>query len=319
MSHEIDMSNGRANMAYVGEKPWHSLGQRLTENAPLSVWLTEAGMDFNINETEVQGAAGDLIIRMPERKLLYRSDTMAPLSVVSSKYKVVQPREILYAQEELIEKMGFTMETAGVLFGGKKFWSLARTNYSDEVVAGDAMGQYLMLVTACDGSLATTAKFTAVRAVCNNTVTMALNTGKVSVKIPHSATFDMSKVQQELGITSELWDSFLAEMRSLAAKKLAPNQAIRFLVDLLGDPSKSLEDQSPGAANLMQEVYALYDKDSIGNEMAGHTRWGMLNAVTEYVDHHTGHKTVDARMNNAWYGDGDKLKSAAVDLLLATS
>ena len=30
MAHELDMTNNRANMAYVGDKPWHGLGQELT-------------------------------------------------------------------------------------------------------------------------------------------------------------------------------------------------------------------------------------------------------------------------------------------------
>lgn len=33
--------------------------------------------------------------RYPGQKVLYRSDTNAPLSIVSKQYKVVQPREIL--------------------------------------------------------------------------------------------------------------------------------------------------------------------------------------------------------------------------------
>jgi phage/plasmid-like protein (TIGR03299 family) len=331
LAHELHINaGGKASIAYAGETPWHKLGQRLTPDAPLTVWLEEAGMNFEIKDgvvqTTIPGLTGQqrdgdapTIITMPERKLLYRSDTLAPLAVVSAKYKVVQPREILYAQEELIEKLGFQMETAGVLFSGKKFWSMSKTNHDAEVVAGDPMGQYLMMVTACDGSLATTAKFVATRAVCNNTVSMALNeNGKTTVKIPHSSTFDMDRVKAELGLHTDSWNLFLADMRKLASSKLAKNQSIIFLRDLLGDPTKSLEDQAPGAANLMQEIYELYDQTSIGNELAGHTRWGMLNAVTEYVDHHTGHKTDDARMNNAWYGDGDKLKSAAMDLLVAT-
>lgn len=322
MAHEIDMSNGRANMAYVGEKPWHGLGQQLTPDAPLAVWEVEAGMDFEILETEVQGVhlgntEQSRIITMPERKLLYRSDTLASLAVVSNKYKVVQPREILYSQEELIENLGFKMETAGVLFGGKKFWSMSRTSFSDEVLAGDTVDQFLMLVTACDGSLATTAKFVATRAVCDNTVSMALNEkGKTTVKIPHSATFDMKKVQEELGVSSTAWDMFMSDVKMLASKKMTKTQAINFLIDLVGDPTKSLEDQTPGAANLMTDMFNLWNTDSIGNELVGHTRWGMLNAVTEYYDHHTGHKTNDARMNNAWYGEGDKTKSHALDLLV---
>lgn len=320
MAHELHIDeNNKASFAYVGERAWHGLGQQLTENAPLSVWLTEAGMDFEICETEVQGVVGGQVIKMPERKLLYRDDTLSPLAVVSSKYKVVQPREILYAQEELIEQLGFQMETAGVLFGGKKFWSMSRTNFREEVLAGDEVGQYLLLTTACDGSLATTAKFTSVRTVCNNTLTMALNadTNKTTVKIPHSAQFDMQRVKAELGLAGESWSKFIADMQSLAHMKMSKTQAINFLITLVGDDTKSLEDQTPGAANLMTHMFNLWNTDSMGNELVGHTRWGMLNAVTEYYDHHTGHKTDDARMNNAWMGDGEKMKLHAADLLLS--
>ena len=41
MAHEIDMSNNRANMAFVGEIPWHGLGQELTEDADLNTWKVE--------------------------------------------------------------------------------------------------------------------------------------------------------------------------------------------------------------------------------------------------------------------------------------
>lgn len=34
MSHEIDMSNNRANMAYVGKVPWHELGQQINPDSP---------------------------------------------------------------------------------------------------------------------------------------------------------------------------------------------------------------------------------------------------------------------------------------------
>jgi hypothetical protein len=58
----------------------------------------------------------------------YRSDTKAALSVVSSRYQVVQPKEILEFYRDLTEISGFELETAGVLKEGKKIWALAKTN-----------------------------------------------------------------------------------------------------------------------------------------------------------------------------------------------
>ena len=41
-------------MAYVNETPWHGLGQKLAQNQPIETWLSEAGLDFTIKETDVE-------------------------------------------------------------------------------------------------------------------------------------------------------------------------------------------------------------------------------------------------------------------------
>jgi len=76
-------------MAYVGATPWHGLGNNLPQKQPIEVWQREAGMDWQILESSVHfksDAIGHLgtIHSFPEQKVLYRSDTKAPLSVVSS-------------------------------------------------------------------------------------------------------------------------------------------------------------------------------------------------------------------------------------------
>ena len=63
----------------------------------------------------------------PEQKVLYRSDTKAALSVVSQRYQVVQPRDVLEFYRDLTKVSGYELETAGVMKGGRKFWALART------------------------------------------------------------------------------------------------------------------------------------------------------------------------------------------------
>ncbi|MFB0984393.1 MAG: DUF932 domain-containing protein, partial [Acinetobacter towneri] len=132
MAHQLE------NMAYVGQTPWHGLGNQLSQNQPIEVWAKQAGMDWRIESSNVsymaQNSRGQSII-MPyeEQRVLYRSDTHAPLSVVSQRYQEVQPMEILEFYRDLTEQSGFELETAGVLKGGKKFWALARTGQTAEL------------------------------------------------------------------------------------------------------------------------------------------------------------------------------------------
>lgn len=47
MSHDIE------SMAYTGSTPWHGLGQYLSPRQPIEQWLTEAGMDWKIEQSDV--------------------------------------------------------------------------------------------------------------------------------------------------------------------------------------------------------------------------------------------------------------------------
>jgi phage/plasmid-like protein (TIGR03299 family) len=168
MAHHVD------KMAYVGQTPWHGLGNQLSSNQPIEVWEQQAGMNWAIKEAPVQfmdtvDETQSRLITYPQSKVLYRSDTQVPLSVVSQRYQVVQPREILEFYRDLTEVSGFQLETAGVLKGGKKIWALARTGQSSTIKGNDVTNGYVLLATACDGTLATTAQLTAIRVVCKTT------------------------------------------------------------------------------------------------------------------------------------------------------
>ena len=130
------MSHQLATMAFTGQTPWHGLGNQLEQRQPIEVWASKAGMDWSIESAPVcfmatgktsMGTAYGDVREYPDQRVLYRSDNHAPLSVVGSRYKVVQPSEVLEFYRDLSEVAGYELETAGVLKGGRKFWALART------------------------------------------------------------------------------------------------------------------------------------------------------------------------------------------------
>ena len=126
------MAHSVETMAYTGQTPWHGLGEQLPKKQTIEVWAQAAGMDWQIKESPVHFAIDapshvSMFGSSPEQKVLYRSDTNTALSVVSNRYQVVQPMEVLEFYRDLTEYAGFELETAGVLKGGRKFWALART------------------------------------------------------------------------------------------------------------------------------------------------------------------------------------------------
>ena len=307
------------SMAYVGQQPWHGLGNQLVANQPLEVWAERAGMNWRIESSEVRfvtGTAGiGAIHAFPEQKVLYRSDTKVPLSIVSARYQVVQPLEILDFYRDLTEVGGFSLETAGVLKEGRKFWALAKTGQTGMLKGKDKVDGYLLLATACDGTLATTAQFTSVRVVCNNTLQIALADGTGSVKVPHRSQFDAQAVKRQLGIAISSWDAFMARTKALAERKVTESAAEAFFRRVLTYPVTASNDRDTLAVNerAIKAVGQLYAGQGKGAQLpsASGTAWGLLNAVTEFTDHHRRARSDDHRRDAAWFGAGSTLKQKA--------
>lgn len=303
-------------MAYVNATPWHGLGNRLSDNQPLDIWLREAGMAWDILAAPVQYQSAEGFHPFPDNQVLYRSDTLAPLSVVSQRYQVVQPREVLEFYRDLVELGGFQLETAGVLKGGRKLWALARTGQEALLKGNDQVKAYLLLATACDGTLATTAQFTSVRVVCNNTLQMATGDSTGAIKVPHSTKFDPDKVKQQLGLGVSTWQRFITDMRTLSERPVNPFEARRYLMEVLGDPALPFHQQPN--LKVLNHVFSLYAGQGMGANLASanDTAWGLVNAVTQFIDHERRSRSPDNRLDSAWFGMGAAIKQKALESAL---
>lgn len=323
MAHEVQ------TMAYVGETPWHGLGNELTPNQPIEVWAKQAGMDWTIESSDVSyyanhAAGGKLIMPFPDNKVLYRSDTLEPLSVVSQRYQEVQPSEILEFYRDLTEQADFELETAGVLKGGRKFWALAKTGQSTALKGKDVSNGYILLATACDGTLATTAQFTSIRVVCNNTLAISLadKSGGV-VKVPHSTVFDADKVKNQLGISINQWNEHMYQMKQLTERRVTQAEATNYLNRLFNDvddtlimfPTNNKTQKAVPNAKAMNQIMTMFNGQGRGADLdsARDTAYGLLCAVTEFVDHERRAMSTDHRLDSAWFGTGANLKQKGLE------
>lgn len=333
MTAGITVRNNRAEMAYVGETPWHGMANRLTPGQPIETWQKESGLSWKVQRSKVRYAtsANDKSLReWSDQHVLFRSDTKAPLSVVSDKFQIVQPGECLEFFRDLTEKHGFELETAGTMFGGRRYWALAKTPLNCELPGKDRLGAYLLLATACDGSMATTAKMTSIRVVCHNTLSMALSAeaaARNQVRVRHNSKFIETEVKIDMGLIDTGWTEFQQQIKSLAKCKLSTKDALDVLLNVLGDPAKLAIDTAKDGREAaieaqpnmkgMASILKLFDGEAIGADLPSSkgTAWGLVNATTQYFDHLYG-RDPSRRLSKAWFGKNDTAKTEVARNLL---
>jgi phage/plasmid-like protein (TIGR03299 family) len=304
-------------MAYVGSTPWHGLGQQLTEASSIDTWAEESGLDFQLATADVQFAPPASVwngykaqaLPFEGKKVMYRTDSNLPLGLVSTQYKIVQPIEVLEFFRDMVGTVA-NLETAGVLRNGAHYWALAKMD-GEFNVAGDQVNQYLLLASSCDGSLATQARLTSVRVVCNNTLQLATGRSGQVVQVRHNSTFVAADVKSKLGEFNDAFKNFEHTAKFLANIKIGSSQAQAIFTQILGG-----DDKKPSRA--AARALTLFEGAGIGAglESAKGTAWGALNAVTQLMDWETA-RTSDARLANAWFGGGVNVKAKTVEALLA--
>lgn len=331
MAHLIDTTTGIAAIAYAGGAPWHGLGQNLSKNASIQEWTRQAGLDWNVQRSQVGYRRGDGSKKwtpFKDREVLFRDDTGAALGVVSNSYKVVQPADVMGFFDELTKIAGFTLETAGALYDGKRIWALAKIGDGAAIVGHDIVRPYLLLTTSYDGSMSTTAKLTAIRVVCNNTLSISINresdvTDKVissKVSVPHNETFCGESVRKKLGIFENDFDKWLLQTKVIAEQEINLDVAGKMTAELMSSilgtaKNGNLTDVVTAKGYL--RVMELFDGGAIGSDLSqGLTKWQWLNSVTQWVDYERG-RSNDSRLNSAWFGTGDGIKKSAYALVLA--
>ncbi|GAB6909412.1 DUF932 domain-containing protein [Desulfosarcina cetonica] len=312
MAHELY----KKSIAFMGKTPWHGIGVKKEVGQSIESWIKDAGLDFEIKSAPVQFSfTGELDVdmrTMDGKYVLYRSDDGNALSVVSERYNVVQPAEVMDFFVEFVNAGNMELETAGVLGSGGKIWALAKIQEGFDLSGGDKVEPYVLLATSCDKTMATTGFLTSVRVVCQNTLNMSIGANRNQIKVPHSRQFDPDKVKKEMGLVRESIEDHAVHLKTIKGVSLDDKQAVRFFAELLKDPkidfNTPTKDKSKERS--FQKIWNSY-KTAPGAE---NTVWGAVNAVTHSIDFNTGARSANTRLNSAWFGAGARLKQTAYKL-----
>ncbi len=295
-------------MAYAGEVPWHGLGVRVPADLSPDQMLEKAGLDWTVSKRRMVTEDG---IAVPEKMALVRDSDKSVLDIVGKDWNPVQNQEAFEFFNDFVISGDMEMHTAGSLMEGRIVWALAKVNQSFEVFGNDVIESYLLFSNPHRFGQSIDVRFTPIRVVCNNTLTLSLNSKSVSsVKVSHKRAWDPEAVKETLGIAKEKLDKYKEMAVYLGGKKFKKTTLTEYLNGLF--PSYSKKDAKViELSRPAERVLELVDTQPGANFAPG-SWWSAFNAVTYFADHERG-RDADTRLQSAWFGQSRSLKLKALE------
>jgi len=223
---------------------WRNLGTSLDSSQSAKDWQTATGMSFSVHESKVLFDANGSIQELPDKKVLYRSDTNQPLSIVGNEFKVIQPEDVIIFFKGIADNHKMRISAAGTVFDGRRFWALAETDRKDEVVKGDVVQCHLLLTTSVDGTMSTIGKLINTRDYSNGSLMVALGEAGNVIKVTHKKHLDPMTVKINMDTLDKKWNSQVQHMKKLATMPMNEKETRKFYETRFFDPSKYNCDQT---------------------------------------------------------------------------
>ena len=304
-------------MAYAGEVPWHGLGVPVSNDLTPAQMMKKAGLDWHVREVdtfiEYNGNK-----QFTGNKCLVRETDGRILTTVGENWNPVQNETAFEFFSEFVSEGNMEMHTAGSLKDGQMVWALAKVKDSFELFGGDTVESYLLFSNPHQYGKAIDVRFTPIRVVCNNTLTLSLESkAERSVRIGHRVEFDPSEVKQALGIAAEKLETYKDMASFLGKKRFTADAYIEYLNTVFPRTAdKKVQGKALSVDTLSRNAKLAYDslETQPGAKFAEGSWWQAFNSVTFITDHVQG-RNEDNRLYSSWFGGNqirkrDALKTA---------
>ena len=311
------MAHNVETMAYAGEVPWHGLGVPVSNDLTPNQMMKKAGLDWTVEQVDSYVTVGDKKIPTGMKALVRSSDNKV-LTNIGQVWNPVQNEDAFNFFSEYVLKGDMEMHTAGSLKGGQLVWALAKVKESFDLFGGDTIESYLLFSNPHKYGFSIDVRFTPIRVVCNNTLSLSLEAkAERSVKVGHRTEFNADEVKKALGIASAKLSQYKEMAEFLGSKRYNIDNLIEYYNTVFPRTAdKRVQNQELSVETLSKNAKAAFDASELqpGAKYAEGSWWQAFNSVTYVTDHLQG-RNPDNRLYSSWFGGNqirkrDALKTA---------
>ena len=314
MAHMVEEINGVAQMAYTGDVPWHGLGKRVSNDLSPEQMLEAAGLNWGVEKVPLFADYNGKQIRTGAEALVRDLDDKV-LTIVTDTWNPCQNRDAFEFFNDFTAAGDMEMHTAGSLREGNMVWALAKVKESFSLFKGkDEVESFLLFSNPHEYGKSIDIRFTPIRVVCNNTLTLSLSQkSDMMVRLNHRRAFNADQVKETMGIAKTKLSQYKDMAEFLAQKKFTNENVVDYFKMIF--PLTTTKEAKEGEVIKMSRPAALamdIMDTQPGAEFGRGTWWQAFNATTYSIDHLLGHNQ-ETRLNSAWYGTNRTKKIQALE------
>lgn len=326
-NHNLATINGTIAMAYQGQTPWHLLGKRVNGMTSVEQALAAGNVDWTVSTRPTyfeDPTAPGKFIKIEDRNAVIRDGENVYLATVGTQYTPIQNRPGFMVLQSAVEKYGLTIESVGAIGKGERVWMLCKMKDVLTPVEGDDIRGYMLVTCVHDGTGSYIVKPTPIRAVCQNTLAVALASGQGFIRLQHKKTqaAQLEVVEQMVLQAHDMMEKTGQTYADMAKATMNLQDLGKFIETVLPTPEGDTEPSEKLTAR--RNTIAKLTFFGKGAQMAGSnvdtgttTAWAAYNAITEYVDHVRPAEAIRpsakaAATQSAIFGSGDVLKQLAL-------
>jgi len=311
--------------SYTKTDPWtedpdlETVKQDLEANVPISLRAVKCAVTGEII-SDVQQTWRPLLNANGDPLLDENGNAQGNrLGIVGPDYTIIQDYECVDWLKPWVDADACSVETGGAIFGGSRFWILAKMKRDPiDVVKDDPVEQYVLVINGHDGKLAFRAFPTTVRVVCNNTIQMALKSKLAKrFRAKHRKLVHMrsEEIREEIGALQGILIDNVDKFRDLAKHDVPDEKHLQaYFQQVLQEKVDVDKDINKDSKRPLGTLMRLFEEGT-GSDIIGvkDTWWMAYNAVTEFVTHMRGRNS-DARLDNMITGIGAQMNDRALKI-----
>jgi len=307
--------------------------------------LQKSNLDRRVQRRQLamrdSSGKGLLTKELEDYRAIVRVDDNRVFKIGSKRFQLHQNEDILKLMLDFCDKGHAELANVISFDDGATIAVQAKLNADLVIPGGSKLEGYAMIAWSHDSSVATCFKGTSTYVVCWNTFVQSLrDKSKAFLKVRHSSALSPKIISKAKDILDSLTEDVALtneRMKKFSQVHMDSDDRVKFVLRVLGSNSGSLieqiaEDQETSlldqviiATDIPPEdglqklgkriIEAIADSPGSNMEASKDTLFGVINGFTYFADHVRG-RNPENRAKDAFFGEGERLKSEAMKVAL---